>query len=109
VPSEYAIDLCFIRPDTDTEGFHAEIEQEMERIVGKSGKWYAERKKQDRLDVSVVQLNGLAALDTEAEVIEQLESRMASPCWDWLNGYRLEVIPKEEAGCCAMKRKQGSA
>ena len=104
MPSEYMLDLCFIRPAADTDRFHAEIEAEMERVAGKSGTWYAERKRQDRLDLSIVQMNGLTALQTEDEVKRQLEARMTSDCWEWLSGYRLTVIPKEDAGCCSMKR-----
>ncbi|PZD95583.1 hypothetical protein DNH61_13735 [Paenibacillus sambharensis] len=103
MPSEYTLNMCFIRPAGDAAGFHHEIEQEMTRLFHKGVRWSAERKLQDELDIAVVEVNGLTHLNTEEEVLGSLEDRMDSDCWEWLGGFELHVIPKIDAGACRLK------
>ncbi|HUC91676.1 MAG TPA: hypothetical protein VMS09_06530 [Paenibacillus sp.] len=105
MPSEYQFDLCFIRQADDTGFFHAEIERELRRLFDGEAKWAVDRKRQGELDIAVAEINGLSAIGTEEEWMDAFEARALSDCWQWLNGYRLEVIPKEDAGCCRVKRQ----
>jgi len=109
VPSEFAVDLCFIRAYGENPvSMRTEIEAELTRIFALSGTWFMEvsRSKEEagrELEIAVVQVQGLSHWKTEQEVLDDLEGRMESECWSWLNGYRMAVIPKEDAGPCAMK------
>lgn len=108
VPSEFQMDLCFIHNVGDANRFVTEIRREMERLFHSGARWYLDSKKVEQLDIAVVEVSGLTVLDSEEEVLQDLEARMDSDCWDWLNGYRLAVIPKEDAGSCRLHRKRGS-
>ncbi|MBO9599802.1 MAG: hypothetical protein J7559_18515 [Cohnella sp.] len=105
MPSEYQLDLVFIRDDGDSERLLEEIRLEMGRIMDGGAKWHAYGRTEHGLRVVVAEVNGLTPLTTEDEVIGRLESRMESDCWEWLSGYRLTVTPKEDAGSCCLKKK----
>lgn len=66
---------------------------------------YIDRKKEDGLDIAVVQINGLSSWSTEQEVIAHLETRMQPESLEWLNGYRIQIIPKENVGTCRLQRR----
>lgn len=109
VPSEYQLDLVFIRDCGDAEQLLEEVRYEMGRMMDGGAKWNAYGRTEDGLHIAVVEANGLTPLTTEAEVIERLEGRMESECWEWLSGYRLTVTPKEDAGSCCLKKKKVTA
>lgn len=101
MPSEFAFDAVFIRETGCSRvRFGETIELELRRMFGEWASWHAETKREQGLEIAVVEMKGLSPWSSEDEAIEGLESRMESECWDWLNGYRLRVIPKEDAGPC---------
>lgn len=105
VPSEYELNLVFIRDRGDCEELLGEVRREMELVLDGGAKWHAYGRTEDSLQIVVVEASGLMPLTTETEVIGRLEERMASACWDWLSGYQLTVTPKEDAGTCSLKKK----
>lgn len=105
VPSEYQLDLVFIRDGGDQVQLLEEVRLELGRMLDGGAKWHAFERTEDGLHIVVVEANGLTPLTTEAEVIERLEGRMESECWEWLSGYQLTVTPKEDAGSCRLKKK----
>lgn len=109
MPSEFLLDLCFLQESGERELFRRTIEEEMKRLFAGQAKWNITCKTVEKLDVAMVDINGLAAGHTEEEVLSALESRMNSGCWAQLGGYRLQVIPKEDAGSCRLPNKGGDA
>jgi len=105
VPSEYQLNLVFIRNDGDQVQLLEAVRLEMGWMLDGGAKWHAYGRTEDDLHIVVVEANGLTPLTTEAEVIERLESRMESECWEWLSGYQLTVTPKEDVGSCRLKKK----
>lgn len=104
MPSEFMLDLCFIRPATENPDFFLEIETEIRALFQDSGTWYVDGKTADGLDIATVEINGLSHWETEDNVIAYVETRMTSECWNWLQGYKLRVVPKEDVGPCERKR-----
>jgi len=100
------MDMVFIRDLGDSQELLGEVQLEMGRLFDAGARWHAYGRTEDGVHIVVVEANGLTALTTEDEVMERLESRMESDCWDYLSGYRLTVIPKEDAGCCRVKKKE---
>ncbi|MNY54521.1 hypothetical protein D3C86_1904070 [compost metagenome] len=65
--------------------------------------WHVEVKRQDDLLITVAEGKGLTVCQTEDQFLTFIDPRLNSPCWDWLSGYSLQVIPQEDAGSCRMK------
>jgi hypothetical protein len=102
--SEFQLDLCFIRQGEEDHDFYAEVEQEMSAIFQGWAGWYVDRRTGDGVSIAVAEVNGLCGWTLEEEVIRHVEERMASECWSSLQGYRVQVIPQEDAGSCILKR-----
>ncbi|WP_027084657.1 hypothetical protein [Cohnella panacarvi] len=109
MPSEYELNLVFIRDSGECERLLDDINREMARMLDGGAKWNAYGRTEEALHIVVVEANGLTPLTTEEEVIGRLESRMESECWEWLTGYQLTVTPKEDAGSCRLKKKKVTA
>lgn len=105
VPSEYELNLVFIRDSGDGEQLLGEVRLEMKRVLDAAAKWNAYGRTEEAIHIVVVEANGLTPLTTEEEVIGRLEERMESECWDWLTGYQLTVLPKEDAGSCRLTKR----
>ncbi|WP_248926104.1 hypothetical protein [Paenibacillus hamazuiensis] len=105
MPSEFRVDLVFIRPQMKNSRFFDEIEREMERVFAGIGHWFVERKREDRLEIAVAEVNGLSPFDSEEELLLSVEQKIGSGCWDWLQGLHVRVIPKEEAGACYCRKR----
>lgn len=108
MPSEFVLDLVFVRQQSAEAPFAAAIEDEVCRLFSGRGSWHTETKREEGLDIAVVAVNGLAAWDTEDDVLDYMDARMQSDCWNWLNGYHLKVIAKEDAGSCRCKKRGSS-
>ncbi|MNS05261.1 hypothetical protein D3C72_366600 [compost metagenome] len=95
-------DLIFITTEEEHPDMQGIIEDELagldEHIT-----WYVELKKQDGLLIAVAEGKGLTVCETEDQFLTFIDPQLNSPCWDWLNGYSLQVIPQEDAGSCRMK------
>lgn len=98
------LDLCFIRPAEDGPAFFAGIEAEMKALFKERATWYLDNKTDGGLHISVVSVNGLAHWESEHEAIAYVESKMTSDCWNWLQGYKVQVEPKEDVGPCERRR-----
>lgn len=104
MPSEYKVDLCFIRPQTDASYPFSELEVQMHMLFSAAASCYVERKREEGLDIAIVQVNGLSCWRSEQEVILHMETCMQPETLEWLSGYRIQVIPKAYAGTCRLKR-----
>ncbi|MCZ8515270.1 hypothetical protein O9H85_23215 [Paenibacillus filicis] len=80
------------------------IELELQQMFAGRATWHTVTKRDQDLDISVVEIKGLAAWSNEDEVLDYVETRMQSDCWEWLNGYQVNVILKEDAGSCRWKK-----
>ncbi|CAG7641618.1 hypothetical protein PAESOLCIP111_04251 [Paenibacillus solanacearum] len=103
--SEYFVDLCFIKPHTDAGAPFPELEAQLGALFSSQAAITVERKQDDGLEIAVAQVSGLSAWTTEQDVISHLEKHMPLDSLDWLNGYRIQVILKEDAGPCRLKRR----
>jgi hypothetical protein len=109
VPSEYTLDLCFIREHKEAP-FHSEIERELQRLFAGRGTWYTDFREESGLDIAVAEVKGIASWTNEDEVVAYLEDGMltdaaeASQCWDHLHGLQVKVSPKLDVGCCRIKK-----
>ncbi|MFC4102250.1 hypothetical protein [Paenibacillus xanthanilyticus] len=101
---EYNADLCFIRPA----GWGGVLEGEAEALTRKLFPGAAvetEASVEEGLDVAVVRVNGLAAWQSEAELMEWLDDKMPESWWIWLAGIKAEVMPKADHGPCRVKKR----
>ncbi|MFD0698181.1 hypothetical protein ACFQZT_29325 [Paenibacillus sp. GCM10027628] len=109
MPSEYALNLCFIREHTESL-FLTAIDKELYRLFAGKGTWYIDEREESGLDIAVAEVKGLAAWASEDEVILYIEENMLpvsipdSECWEHLQGYQVKVSPKADAGCCRLKK-----
>lgn len=103
MPSEYMLNLCFIRPLEVSDDFSASIDAEMHAVFNGRGDWYADYKTSEELRIAVVEINGLSTWKDESEALQAIEGAMSGDCWDWLQGYTLRVVPKEDVGPCCLK------
>ncbi|UJF33840.1 hypothetical protein [Paenibacillus hexagrammi] len=112
MPCEFSLDLCFIREHAP-EPFQDVIEGELRKLFAGRGTWYIDCRKEAGLDIAVAEVKGLAAWESEEEVLRYIEdfresSRDTVPvqdCWDHLQGYQVQVTPKIDAGCCRLQKR----
>ncbi|UUZ85035.1 hypothetical protein LJK88_16455 [Paenibacillus sp. P26] len=105
MPSDFAMDLCFIRKMRPEAPMADSIEQELQRIFAGRACWHTDTKRERDLEVSVVEIKGLAEWHSEDEALRFVEARMQSDCWEWLCGFRVKVTQQEDAGAsCWQKR-----
>ncbi|USB32652.1 hypothetical protein [Paenibacillus sp. YPG26] len=100
--SQLSWDLIFITTGEEHPDLQDIVEAELagldEHIT-----WYVEVKRQDHLLVAVAEGKGLTVCESEEQFLSFIDPRLNSPCWDWLSGYSLQVVPQEDAGSCRMK------
>ncbi|WP_438445242.1 hypothetical protein [Gorillibacterium sp. sgz5001074] len=104
--SEFELEMVFIREagvTAESPGFPAEVERELDRLFRPYGQWGMNRKEQGPLEMVVVEMKGIGPWCTEDEMLDYMESKSQAPVWENLQGYRLRVEPKEDAGCCKCK------
>jgi hypothetical protein len=103
--SEYFIDLCFIRAEPcESIRIVEKLQEEIRRIFPVVSTIYIDHKREEGLEIAVCELNGLSMWETEEELLMYVEEKLSDECWSWLTGYRLQVIPKEDAGTCSLKK-----
>jgi hypothetical protein len=105
VLSEFTMDLCFIR-EAGTQGepdFKAAVEQEIQKLFAPYAKWSVTLKKEDAVEIAVAEMKGIGPWQTEDDTLAYVETKAGEQFWEWLQGYRLQVEPKEDAGCCKCK------
>ncbi|QMV44534.1 hypothetical protein [Cohnella cholangitidis] len=106
IPSEYSVDLVFIRPESEMPIPYPDLEDHMKALFKRPHSCFVERRREDRLEIATVQINGLsAAWAEEREVIAHMEERMPIEHLECLSGYRVQVIPKEHHGTCALRKR----
>lgn len=105
MPSEYMVDLCFIRPQTAAPSPFPELDVQMRTLFSSGASWFIDRKREEGLDIAIAQVNGLSSWSSEQEVISHMETRMQPESLEWLSGYRIRVIPKENADTCCLKKR----
>lgn len=100
--SQLLWDLCFVTTAGSCTDMRQVIEDELcgldERIT-----WFIEAKERDGLDIVVAEGKGLTSCETEDQFLTAVDPHLISPCWDWLSGYQLQVIPQMDAGSCRLK------
>ncbi|KRF04162.1 hypothetical protein ASG89_22555 [Paenibacillus sp. Soil766] len=110
MPSEFTLDLCFIREHAQSP-FYTIIEQQMSELFVGKGTWYVDLREQEGLDIAVAEVKGLAIWESEADVLRYIEAHTGSglpaeqDCWVHLQGYQVKVMPKADAGCCRLIRE----
>lgn len=108
VPFECSIDLCFIQQHDPESGFRQKIERELDRLFVSKGNWYLDMKTEEEegLDIAVAEVKNLFCWESDEKALAFLEQSIQSgaECWNHLQGYRIEVIPKEDAGCCKVRK-----
>ncbi|CAH1203889.1 hypothetical protein PAECIP111893_02107 [Paenibacillus plantiphilus] len=106
--NEFIVDLCFIRPQTEQSPPFPTIESELDLLFSTSAAsavpCYVDRKREEGLDIAVAQISGLSTWSSEQDVITYMEAGMERNSLEWLSGYRIQVVPKENAGSCCMKK-----
>jgi hypothetical protein len=109
VPSEYFIHLCFIRPElsepTEPTNFVETLQEEARLLFPTVSSLYVDRKCEEDLEIVVCELNGLSLWETEEEVLLYMEERLSEEWLSLLAGYKIQVIPKEDAGTCSLKQR----
>ncbi|KRE70463.1 hypothetical protein [Paenibacillus sp. Soil750] len=110
MPSEFALDLCFIREHAQSP-FYTIIEQQLNELFAGKGTWYIDLREQEGLDIAVAEVKGLAIWESEEEILNYIEKYTISgepsehDCWNHLQGYQVKVSPKADAGCCRLKKE----
>ena len=110
MPSEFTMDLCFIREHAKSP-FYTVIQQQLQELFTGKGTWYIDLREEEGLDIAVAEVNGIAVWENEDEVLryieESAESALTSEydCWNHLQGYQLKVSPRADAGCCYLKKE----
>ncbi|OXM87556.1 hypothetical protein [Paenibacillus rigui] len=110
MPCEFQMDLCFIREHTPSP-FQTVIAGQLNRLFTGRGTWYIDYRVEDGLDIAVAEVKGLAAWETEDEVLRYVEENASmdleaeADCWNHLQGYQLKVSPKVDAGCCRLQTR----
>ncbi|MDD9267091.1 hypothetical protein ACFPES_08660 [Paenibacillus sp. GCM10023248] len=110
MPSEFALDLVFIREHTDTP-FYTVIDNQISALFTGKGNWYIDLREDEGLDIAVVELKGMGAWDNENELLSYIDDRVPYDsssdisCWNHLHGYQVKVSPKVDAGCCRLKKE----
>lgn len=103
--SEFSLDLCFIR-EADVPGepdFKETVEQELRVLFAPYGQWTVSLKREGPVDIAVAEMKGIGPWCSEDETLAYVETKAGERFWQWLQGYRLQVEPKEDAGCCKCK------
>ncbi|KQX48491.1 hypothetical protein [Paenibacillus sp. Root444D2] len=110
MPSEFTLDLCFIREHTQSP-FYTIIERQLNGLFAGKGTWYIDLREEQGLDIAVAEIKGMAIWESEVEVLRYIEES-AQPdltseydCWNHLHGYQVKVSPKADAGCCRLKKE----
>lgn len=105
---EYNVDFCFARPDSKKYGALVQEAGELLRKLFAGAKMDIEEVEEEGHEVVIARLNGLAAWKSEEQLLEWLDERLPESWWMWVAGFKAEVIPKEDAGPCRL-RKRGMA
>ncbi|MWC29894.1 hypothetical protein [Paenibacillus sp. MMS18-CY102] len=102
---EYDVELCFIRPRNWGEASLLEEVRELVCHLFAGARTDVEHGEEDGLDVAVAKVNGLAVWDNEEDLLDWLDDALPESWWDWLAGYKVNVMKKEDAGPCLIKRR----
>lgn len=106
--SEFFIQLCFIREQNEAERpMHSHVDSIMDRTFHQSYVRHSNHRAENGLDIMTVEVNGLSAWACEEEVLDHLEEHLDEDCIRWLQGYKINVVLKEDAGPCRLKVKHG--
>ncbi|MCR2804043.1 hypothetical protein [Paenibacillus soyae] len=104
---EYNVQLCFARPMGWGGGELAEEAEALLRWLFAGATLDVERMEpEEGLDIVVARLNGLATWSTELQLLDWMDERMPEDWWIWIAGCKAEVIPKEDAGPCRIKKRR---
>ena len=77
MPSEFSLDLCFIREHAQSP-FSTIIEQQLNELFAGKGTWYVDLREQEGLDIAVAEVKGMAIWESEEEVLSYIEEYAAS-------------------------------
>ncbi|GIP24443.1 hypothetical protein [Paenibacillus sp. J22TS3] len=95
-------DLCFIAPKDTASDLKCEVDTELAGLDERIS-WFTEAKEQDGLCIVIAEGKGLTCCTSEDEFLSSIDPWLTAPCWDWLSGYQLQVIPQVDAGSCKLK------
>lgn len=100
--SEFSVDLCFIREERlqDSPSIKEAVEKELLRLFEPYARWSVDTKKDGSLEIAVAEMKGICPWQTEEELLHYMETAAGEAFWSWLQAYRLQVEPKEDAGSC---------
>ncbi|MCS7461523.1 hypothetical protein N0M98_15330 [Paenibacillus doosanensis] len=110
MPTEFALDLCFIREHGQLP-LPTLIDRELQKLFAGRGSWYIDFKVKEGLDIAVAEVKGLGTWETEDELLQYIEESMeqdsdsAEDSWEYLQGYQVKVWPKIDAGSCRIKTR----
>lgn len=102
---EYQANLCFVRPGDWGDAVLAEEVAALARKLFPGASVDVSAAREEGLDVAVARVNGLAAWQTEEQLLDWLDARLPEEWWIWLSGYTVEVMPKVDAGPCRLKKR----
>jgi len=106
MPSEFTLDLCFIRKPKRTP-FQTMIYQQLHELFNGKGTWYMDYKEEEGLEIAIAEVKGLGTWECEEDLLRYIEESVldqTQDCWDYLQGYQVQVIPKVDAGSCRLTR-----
>ncbi|RIX60137.1 hypothetical protein D3P08_00685 [Paenibacillus nanensis] len=104
---EYNIDICFARPGLDL-GEPALLGREAGELLKSllpGAILYMEEVEEEGHEVVIARLNGLAAWASEEQFLDWLDRRLPESWWMWIAGIKAEVILKEDAGPCRLRKR----
>jgi len=108
VASEFMLDLCFIREEHAEAPFLTLIDRQLNELFSGKGTWYIEHKMEDGLEIAVAEVKGIGTWDCEDDLLAYIEETAAdhiADCWEFLQGYNVQVIQKIDAGSCRLKTR----
>lgn len=96
--SEVMLDLCFIREQQGD--FDMAIQDELMTIFGNKLHWYLDAKAGEEIDIVVAEVRGMGPWASEDEIMYFIEGKASDHFFTWLQGYRIQVFPKEKGSAC---------
>ncbi|MFC5733159.1 hypothetical protein [Cytobacillus gottheilii] len=95
--SETYIDFCFIRESSGS--FKEEIDQLLRELFAKIRlNWYLDVKQKDGLEIIVAEIKGMSKWQSEAELIQFIETNAKEDFWTYLQGYKAFIYPQSKGG-----------
>jgi hypothetical protein len=102
---EFFLNLCFIQVQVREESFIDQIEAQLQQLFTDKGGWIVKTAQEAQLEIVLAEVQGIWDWENEDMIFAFLEQEASSQFWEWLQGYQLELDPKEEVhfSYCNMK------